>query len=56
MPTERVLSIVVPFFKGKGDIRNCSYYRTVKLLDHGMKVVEMVLEKMPNRIVTDTTI
>ena len=38
-------SIVVPIFKGMGDIRSCSCYRAVKLLEHGMKVVERVLEK-----------
>ena len=37
--------IVVTIFKGKGDIRNCSRHRTVKLLENGMKVVERVLEK-----------
>ena len=45
MPAEWVLSIVVPIFNGKDDIRNCSCYRGVKLLEHGMKVVERVLEK-----------
>ena len=35
-----------------GDIRNCSCYRSVKLLEHGMKVVEMVLEKKLNRTVS----
>ena len=44
MPVEWVLSIVVPIFNEK-DIRNCSCYRGVKLLEHGMKVVERVLEK-----------
>ena len=29
MPVEWVLSIVVPIFKGKGDIRNCSCYVAV---------------------------
>ena len=43
MPAEWALSIVVPIFKGKGDISNC--YRAVKFLEHGMKVVERVLEK-----------
>ena len=38
--------------KGKGGIRNCSFYRAVKFLEHGMKVVEMVLEKRLRRIVT----
>ena len=45
MQAEWTLSIVVPIFKGKGDIRNCSRYIAVKLLEHGMKVVERMLEK-----------
>ena len=45
MPFEWALSIVVSILKGKSDIRNCICYRTVKLLEHGMKVVERVLEK-----------
>ena len=52
MPAEWALCIVVPIIKGKGDIRNSSRYRTVKLVEHGMKVVEMVLEKMLRRIVS----
>ena len=38
--------------KGKGGIRNCRWYRAVKLLGHGVKVVERVLEKRLSRIVT----
>ena len=45
MPVEWALTIVVPIFKRKADIMNCSFYRTVKLFEHGMKVVERVLEK-----------
>ena len=45
MPVEWVLSIVVQIFKGKCDIRSCSCYSDVKLLRHGMNVVERVLEK-----------
>ena len=52
MPAEWALSIVVPIFNGKGDIRNCCCYRAVKLLEHGMKVVERVLEKTLCRIVS----
>ena len=44
---------MVPIFKGKGDIQNCSCHRSVKLRERGMKVVERVLEKMLNRIVSD---
>ena len=52
MDFEWALSIVVPIFNGKGDIRNCSCYRGVKLHEHGMKVVKMVLEKRLLAIVT----
>ena len=52
MPNEMPLSIVIPIFKGKGDIRNSSCHRAVKLLEHGMKVVERVLEKRLCIIVT----
>ena len=45
MPVEWALSIVVSIYKGKGDISNCSCNRAVRLLEHGMKVVERVLEK-----------
>ena len=52
MPVEWVLSNVVIIFKGKRDIWNCSCYRAVKLLQNGMKVVEMVFEKRLRRIVS----
>ena len=51
MSAEWALSIVVPIFKGKGDIRNCSCRSAVKLHKHKMKVVEKVLEKRFHRIV-----
>ena len=40
-----LLSILVPIFKEKGDIRYCICYRAVKPQEDGMKVVERVLEK-----------
>ena len=52
MPVEWSLSIVVPIFKGKGDIRQCSCFRTVKLLEHGVNMVERVIEKCLVRVVT----
>ena len=51
MPVEWALSIVVPISKAKGGIRNCSCYRDGKLLELGMMVVEMALEKRSCRIV-----
>ena len=44
MPVEWAPRIVISIIKWKGDIRNCSCYRAVKLPEHGMKVVERVLE------------
>ena len=52
MSIECALSIVVPIIKKKGDIRNCSCYRTMQLLDHRIKVVERVLAKRLCRKVT----
>ena len=52
MPVEWVIRIVVPIFKGKGDIRNCRCYRAVKRLEQGLKVVKRVLEKRLSRIVS----
>ena len=46
MPAEWALGIVVPIFKGKCDIWNCSCYRAVKPLEHGIKVVECFLKKV----------
>ena len=42
---------MVQFFKGNGDVMNYSCYRVVKLPEHGMKVVEMLLEKGLHKIV-----
>ena len=52
MLVELALSIVVPIFKGKVCVINSSWYRAVKLLEHGMKVVKKVLEKRLHRIVS----
>ena len=45
MPVEWALNIFFSIFNGKGYNRNCSCHRAVKLLEHGMKVVERMLEK-----------
>ena len=37
-------SVIVPIFKGKGDVMSCGSYRKVKLLEHAMKIVEKVPE------------
>ena len=40
MPDQWTLSIVVPIYKMKGDIRNCSCNRATKLLEHGNGVIK----------------
>ena len=36
--------VLIPIFKGKGSILNCGEYRGVKLLEHGMKVYERIID------------
>ena len=45
VPDNWKTSVVVSIFKGKGDVMNCGSYRGVKLLEHGMKIIERVLER-----------
>ena len=45
IPNEWKISVVEPILKGKGDVMNCGLYRGLKLLEHGMKIIERVLEK-----------
>ena len=45
MPESWKRSMVVHFYKGKGNVLECGNYHTIKLLEHGMKVVERVFEK-----------
>ena len=53
MPEEWKTSVVVPIFKGKGDVLiECGAYRGVKLLEHAMKIVERVLENRIRGLVT----
>ena len=38
-------STIVPSYKDKENVLECSNYCTIKLLEHGMKVVERMFEK-----------
>ncbi|MCJ8737953.1 hypothetical protein PDJAM_G00030010 [Pangasius djambal] len=44
MPEEWRSSVLVPIFKNKGDVQNCSNYRGIKLMSHTMKLWERVVE------------
>ena len=52
MPDEWKTSVVVPIFKGKGDVMDCGAYREVRLLEHAMKIVERVLKNRIRGLVT----
>ena len=51
MPDEWKTSVIVPIFKGKGDVMSCGSYRGVKLLAHATKIVERVLERRIRTVV-----
>ena len=53
MPEEWRKSTLVPLFKNKGDIQNCSNYRGIKLMSHTMKLWERVIER---RLRCETTV
>ena len=42
---------MIPICKGNKDARSCENYTSVKLLEHGMKVMEMIFEKRPKNVV-----
>ena len=44
MPEEWRKSILVPIYKNKGHIQNCSNYRGIKLMSYSMKLWERVIE------------
>ena len=46
-------SVLVPLYKGKGDIKECGNYRGIKLMSHTMKLWERIIEA---RIWKDVTI
>ena len=50
-PIEWRNSLTLPLYKGKGDALECSNYRGLRLLEHGMKVWEKVLYERLKQIV-----
>ncbi|XP_051780043.1 uncharacterized protein LOC127526921 [Erpetoichthys calabaricus] len=44
MPEEWRRSVLVPIFKNKEDVQDCSNYRGIKLMSHSMKLWERVVE------------
>ena len=50
MQDEWQTSVLVPIFKG--DVRNCNVYRGVKLLEHMVKIIERVLKRRIQELVS----
>ena len=44
MPNEWRKSVLVPLYKGKGDVKECENYRWIKLMSHTMKLWEKVID------------
>ena len=45
MPSAWRQSILIPIFKGKGDIQKCKNYRGIKLLSLTFKILERVVDR-----------
>ena len=41
----RKKSDLIPIFEQKGDVRLFANYRSIKLFEHGMKVIERIIER-----------
>ena len=50
MSNEWRTSVLVPFFKVNGDVRNCNAYKGIQLLEYAMEVVEKMLKKKDYKI------
>ncbi len=51
VPKDWESSFTVPIYKGKGNPVECSNYRGIRLLEHGMKLYERVLEKRLRKLI-----
>ena len=45
MPSKFRSSYLIPVYKQKGDVRDCSNYRGIKLMCHTLKVFERIIDK-----------
>ena len=52
MPDEWRRSVLVPLYKGKGDIKECGNYRGIKLMSYTMKLWERIIEARIRKEVT----
>ena len=52
MPDDWRRSVLVPLYKGKGDIKKCGNYRRIKLMSHTTKLWERIIEARIRKEVT----
>ena len=50
MPNEWRMSMLVPLYKGKRDIKKCENNRGIKLMSHTMKLWERIIEERINKV------
>ena len=51
MPDDWEKSIIVPIYQQEGDPMDCGNHRSIKLLEHIMRVLEKILDKKPRDII-----
>ena len=51
IPEDCRKSLVCPIFKKKGEILECGNYQGIKLLEHGSKILERILDKRIRKVV-----
>ena len=44
IPEEWRESVLIPIFKGKGDVQECGNYRGIKLMSHTLKILERMID------------
>ena len=49
--TEWTKSYIVTIYKGKGDPMQCKNYRGIKLLEHGLKLFEKIIDRRLRELV-----
>ena len=51
-PSQWMSSLTIALYKGKGDPLNCNQHRGLRLLDHGMKIFEKVLNNKLRKLIS----
>jgi hypothetical protein len=51
IPGDWCQSVMCPIYKGKGDALSCGSYRGIKLLAHGLKIFECILNRKLRQVV-----